>query len=118
MFLSQNTLALTLTLVFGACLIGGAAFKAEGANAPAHLSVRTSDLDFSHAPDAQVLLQRIDDAATSVCGGTPDYRRLREVAAFEHCRKAAIWQAVRDAHQPLVTEIADTEPMPMRLAVR
>ena len=35
MFLSQNTLALTVTLVLSACLIGGAAFKAESADAPA-----------------------------------------------------------------------------------
>ena len=118
MFPSQKTLALTLTLVFSTCLIGGAASQAESADAPARISVRTSDLDFNHTPDALVLLQRIHDAATSACGGTPDYRRLREAAAFEHCRKAVIWQAVRDAHQPLVTEIANTESLPMRLAVR
>ena len=117
MIISNNALTLGLAIAVSAFVLTGSV-KAHDSDAPARITVRANDLDLTHAPDAEILFARIEEASTQACGGTPDYRRAGQVAAFDHCRKAAIWQAVRQVNQPLLSEIADTEAMPMRLAVR
>jgi UrcA family protein len=85
---------------------------------PRAISIRADDLDLRHLPDVEVLIKRIEDAAVVACGDAPDFRRLRQVEAFDRCRKAAIESAVRRLNQPMLTEIAETHTWPRRLAVR
>jgi UrcA family protein len=86
--------------------------------APASIQVRSDDLDFSHAPDAQVMLDRIAAAAEKACGGTPDYREHRRLEVFDRCRRATISHAVDRLDEPMVTKLAELQPMPMHLVVR
>ncbi len=113
----HNILALALTIIVSPLALEGSV-KAQGSDAPARVVVRSDDLDFTRPADAQILIERIKTAAVQVCGGTPDYRHARQAAAFDRCRKAAIRRAVQDAHQPMVSKIANIEAMPMPLAVR
>jgi UrcA family protein len=85
---------------------------------PPSLSVRYDDLDFSHAPDAQVMLDRIEAAAEKACGGTPDFREYRQLAVFDHCRRGAIKQTVDQLDKPMLTKVAEAQPMPMHLVIR
>lgn len=113
-------LGLALGAVVAMFLTAGAlpAHDAVLPAAPASISVRSNDLDFGHAPDAQILLDRVEDAAEKACGGTPDYREHRRLEVFEHCRQATIRQTVARFDQPIVTQLAALQPMPMHLAVR
>lgn len=86
--------------------------------APASIAVRSDDLDFSHAPDAQVMLDRIEAAAEKACGGTPDYRQHSQLEVFDLCRRATIKQAVGRVDKPMLTQLAETQPMPMHLVIR
>jgi UrcA family protein len=114
---THNVLAAMLTLVIGA-VIGQSIVSAHRTDAPRPISVRVDDLDLTHLPDTEVLLQRIADASVRACGEIPDFRHVRQAEAYERCRRAAITDAIRRVNQPIVTEIAETHAWPKRLAVR
>jgi UrcA family protein len=115
-------LALGLALgVFIAVFMTAGIIPAHGsamAAAPAVVTVRSDDLDFDHAPDAQVFLDRLEEAADKACGGTPDYREHRQLEVFARCRRSTIERAVERLDQPIVTQLAAMQPMPVRLAMR
>ena len=113
----NKILMLALVFAVSAGSLSGSV-RAYGADGPARVSVRTDDLDFSHAPDAQVLLDRISEASVQACGGAPDYRDTNKVEAFDRCRKAVIARAVREVNIPIVTEIAAAQAVPMRVAAQ
>jgi UrcA family protein len=117
MITPNKILMLALVFAVSAAALSGSV-RAYGADGPARVSVRTDDLDFSHAPDAQVLLDRLADASVKACGGAPDFRRTDQIEAFDRCRKAVIARAVREVNIPIVTEIAAAQALPMRMAVR
>ena len=52
--------------------------------------VSYGDLDLGHAAGQGALRQRVETAATAVCGPAPDLRVLNDWAAFQRCRTAAI----------------------------
>jgi UrcA family protein len=116
---ARPRLSLALGAVIATVLTAGALPAHVGAApiAPAGVTVRSGDLDFSHAPDAQVFLDRVKEAADRACGGTPDYRNHRQLEMFARCRRSTIKQAIEREDQPIVTQLAASEPMPMRLAM-
>lgn len=59
-------------------------------------SVRVAyrDLDIDHAPGAAILQQRVEDAATSVCGGQVDNRDLGRLAELKRCRAETVERAM------------------------
>jgi hypothetical protein len=59
----------------------------------------------------------VKEAADRACGGTPDYRNHRQLEMFARCRRSTIKQAIEREDQPIVTQLAASEPMPMRLAM-
>jgi UrcA family protein len=120
MIATHNALGLTLTLAVCATsvILGGASLRRQGDIHPAMIAVRSNDLDFNRPADNMVLFERIKEASVEVCGGTPDYRDIRRVPLFEQCRKVAIRLAVQQMNQPILTQLADIEVKPMRLAVR
>jgi UrcA family protein len=117
---SHNALGLTLALAVCAAsvILSGAALRHQDDIRPTAISVRSNDLDFDRPSDNMILFERIKEASVEACGGTPDFRDIRRVSLFEQCRKAAIRLAVLKADQPVLTEIADIDVKPMRLAVR
>jgi UrcA family protein len=113
----QKILMLTATVAGGATLIGVRPSVYRGDEHPA-VSVRSDDLDFRHVPDAMVLFDRIEDASVKACGGTPAFGHFRQAAAFDRCRVATIRQTVRQMNWTVLTEVAENQAMPPRIAVR
>jgi UrcA family protein len=70
-----------------------------------HIEVPYGDLNLSHPAGASMMLTRIKQAATRVCGGHPDSRDLRSRAAFKLCVRAAVNEALRQLNAPLVTAL-------------
>jgi UrcA family protein len=70
------------------------------------VSVRYGDLNIGSPAGAQVLLKRIEAAATAVCGGAPDIRQLSQWASFEACRRSAVARAVVAVDSPMLTATA------------
>jgi UrcA family protein len=72
------------------------------------VSVSYDDLDLSRPDHARAMAERIDEAARSVCGGSPrfdpNYRsgRAAAVRRFETCRAAAVETALAELQAPLV----------------
>lgn len=58
------------------------------------IAVSYADLDLSREAGARVMLSRLESAASSVCGGWPDIRRLDRVAAYRACTHKAMDGAV------------------------
>lgn len=58
------------------------------------ISVSYADLDLSREAGARVMLSRLESAASSVCGGWPDIRRLDRVAVYRACTHKAMDGAV------------------------
>ena len=112
----QKVLMLAAAIAGSASLVGVPMPKRPG-EVP-EVVVRSDDLDFHHVPDAMVLFGRIEDASVQACGWTPAFQRSRQAAAFERCRKATIRKAVRQMNWAVLTEVAEDQPMPPRIAVR
>ena len=70
------------------------------------VTVKYSDLNISSRPGARMLLERIDAAASTACGGAPDIRRLDRLASFEACRRSAVASAVAGVDSPVLTAMA------------
>ena len=81
-----------LPLVASAVVVFGAPALAQ-TDAPS-VVVRYTDLNLDSPAAAGVLEQRIERAATAVCGGQPDLRELDRRRAFDDCRFVAIHRAV------------------------
>lgn len=55
---------------------------AQISDAVPSVTVKYSDLNIGSRPGAQMLLKRIEAAATTVCGGAPDIRQLNQLASL------------------------------------
>jgi UrcA family protein len=116
---SHNILTPTAAFaLFAAAVVLTTIVPARGHGDPAILSVPYSDLDFNRPADAEILVERLQEASVPVCGGAPDYRQVERIATFEQCRRAAIQRAVTRMHQPMVSKIAAVETLGLRLAAR
>jgi UrcA family protein len=115
---------LPTALMFTACaaavivLVGFSRVSSPGVPAPAAISVSSSDLDFNRPEDAQTLFERIKEASVQACGGAPESSDLHRISAFEQCRTAAIKRAVAQVGQPMLTAVADTQTIGMRIAAQ
>jgi UrcA family protein len=70
--------------------------------------VHYGDLDLSAEPDAKIMLQRIERAAKTACGGhatSSSYTGSVDRSTFEECRATAIERAVKQLGAPVVTRI-------------
>jgi len=94
-----------LALASAAALCAAPAFAQTDEAAPA-MTVRYGDLDLNNPAGARAMLQRIDLAATDVCGGIPDLRDPGRLAAFNRCRATAAHRAVSELDAPLVSAAA------------
>jgi UrcA family protein len=109
----------TATLFAAAvALMIAAPAMAQTADDAITVSVQYADLDVGHAAGAKILLQRIEAAATTACGGEPDLRLLGERAGFDRCKAATVAQALRAVDAPMVTAMANGSDQPVILAQR
>jgi UrcA family protein len=69
--------------------------------------VHYGDLNIDSEHDAQILLQRIDQAATEACGGHPTLTAYTRVSdhSFEECRSGTIARTVKKLGATVVTRI-------------
>jgi UrcA family protein len=73
--------------------------------------VKYHDLDLRKEADAQVLLQRLERAAKTACGGNPKMNRAYEVIprytleVFQECRREAIARAVTQINAPTLSHL-------------
>ena len=96
-----------LRLAAAAALLSCAApVLAQPADPVPSAFVGYGDLNLGSRAGAQVLLRRIEAAATTVCGGAPDLRQLNQVARFEACRRSAVARALVAVDSPMLTAMA------------
>ena len=69
--------------------------------------VHFGDLNIDSEQGAQILLQRIDQAAKEACGGHPTLTAYTRVPdpSFEECRSGTIARTVKKLGAPVVTRI-------------
>jgi UrcA family protein len=79
--------------------------------------VHYSDLDMSHQPGAQILLARLENAASQTCGGAPDIRDLNGQAAYRVCLKDTMDRAVASVPTSLLAGLHGL-PAPNVIAAR
>ncbi len=80
------------------------------------LDVFYGDLNLSNPAGAEVILNRINFAATRVCGGLPDIRELRERTQFKACVRVATEEAISEVNAPLVSALYDDDMSRQRWA--
>jgi UrcA family protein len=94
--------------------LSAAVIVASGANAqalPAHHPAVTSkivfigDLNLSSEAGAKAALQRIEVAASNVCGDRPDLRTLDRTDHYQVCVRTAVDHAVASLDSPLMTDL-------------
>jgi UrcA family protein len=91
----------------GACALAMASpTAAQSPDDQTSVRVNYADLDIDHANGARVLLNRIETAATTACGGPADIHDLGRRAMVEKCRSYAVGHAVKDLGAPMVTAAA------------
>ncbi len=79
-------LALTATSLLASAAPAAALTLADGMQ----VTVRYADLDVGHAAGQKILVQRVERAASKVCGPEPYIRAFSQRAAYEKCRTIAI----------------------------
>jgi UrcA family protein len=101
----MNRLITSTLAVFALATTVGSVNAAEYSRAMPQMTVSYADLDITHAAGAQILLQRINMAANSVCGGRPDVRDLKMQGYYGACFSEAMNGAIAAVQSPLVAEL-------------
>jgi UrcA family protein len=82
--------------------------------------VHYGDLNLNDEKDARIMLQRIERAAKTACGGhatLSSYTGSVDQSTFEECRAKAVRRAVKQLGAPVVTRIY-FDPDSSRIAAR
>jgi UrcA family protein len=95
-----------LCLAAAAALACAAPVRAQTSDTFPSVTVKYGDLDTGSPAGAHALLERIEAAANTACGGAPDIRQLEQWASFEACRRSAIAKAVVAVASPMLTAMA------------
>jgi UrcA family protein len=100
----MNTRVKFLTLA--ATFLAPMSVQAQGVrDNQVQVSVYYGDLDLSHQAGAQKLIDRLEAAASKVCGGMPDIRDLTRFQMYRACSKQALDNAVASVDQPVVSAL-------------
>jgi UrcA family protein len=104
---NSHLIGLVLATSMSALAIAGAAaaqpYEADGARS---ITVSYGDLNLRSEAGAQVMLERIDAAAATVCGQAPDSRLLDRRAYFDRCKADAVARAIQQLNAPMVSASA------------
>ena len=109
-------LAAAATLTCAAPVLAQTSLAQTSDTAPS-VSVKYRDLNIGSPAGARKVLERIEAAAGTACGGAPDIRQLDRWASFEACRKSAVARAVVAVDSPMLTAVAHRGP-PASFAAR
>jgi len=97
-----------LLALCGAVLVAGSAGAAPRDDLGASLlsvPVSSEGLDLSRVKDAGIMLARLRDAASEVCGGEPSFIELDRTASYRACVRAALDSAVERLSAPRVADL-------------
>lgn len=72
------------------------------------VTVSYGDLDLSRHTGAQVLIGRLEAAASKACGGEPHIRDLARNARYRACTRQAMDGAVANLSEPVVSQLYGT----------
>ena len=109
----MSTLYRTAAVAIAAFALLQAAAHAEDAAVSTRTTlVSYADLDPAREADARMLLRRLSHAGARVCRGD---ERV-ETTATRRCRDAAVADAVRSIHAPLLTRLHDRGARPTATA--
>jgi len=73
------------------------------------ITVTFSDLNLESDAGARVLLRRIRNAASKICGGAPPAFELWKLQPYRDCVNDATRRAVMDLNRPLITSLYERE---------
>ncbi len=109
-FVTLAAAAAGLTLLAGAASAQDVPVSTNVTNDPAivtrHTTVDLAGVDVMSGGGARIALDRIDRAATAVCGGAPKADAWAdEVASFSACHSEAVNNAVRDVQGSVLTAL-------------
>jgi UrcA family protein len=94
--------------LFGAAAIVGSAHAASQTDpftGVLSASVSSRGLDLSRAEDAKIMLGRLRQAASDVCGGAPRPMELQRAADYRICVRETLDGAVGRVGAPLVADL-------------
>ena len=96
--------ALTLALAGPALAQADSNLNADGR--PAALTVRHNDLDLSTSRGAKIMIHRLDEAASAVCGGTSfSAREYKQALHSTPCYQDSMNRAVASLGSPTVNAL-------------
>jgi UrcA family protein len=96
--------ALTLALAIPSVTQAAPAVSADGQ--PVALSVRHDDIDLSTAKGARLMINRLDEAASAVCGGASyAQREYKQALHSTACYKDSMNRAVATLGSPTVNAL-------------
>jgi UrcA family protein len=91
--------------VFALVTTVSSANAAEYGRTTRQMVVSYDDLNLSRPAGAQILLERLRMASSSVCGGRPDVRYLDAQKYYRDCFGEAMKGAIAQVDSPLVAEL-------------
>jgi UrcA family protein len=108
--------ALGLSLAAATLVAAAQSASAQPDEPSTAVRVSFADLDISHPAGAHVLLERIERAAVTACGGEPWARLQAQSSAYQQCRGDAISEAISHINAPMLTAAAKLDSRPERVA--
>lgn len=105
-----------LTVVAALSFAGASQAAFAQTDDTASVKVQSSDLNLSTDAGAKVMLQRIRQAAKSVCGPAPTNQIDRVARLHEICVKDAVSRTVSQLNSPMITALYSGGSAPTTLA--
>ena len=101
------SLRIAVMLMLTAVNMGAYADGATDHSVRRQMVIHFGDLNLTNPQDAQVLLERIEQAAKTACGGHPTFSSYTGHldATFDECRGTAIRKAVEQVSSPTLTRV-------------
>jgi UrcA family protein len=120
MFAKTSFAAVAALAILGAAATTHASPAAEASSDPSAMSVSVSvaDLNLSSAAGARIVLQRIHNAAKTICGDETDVRLTERFALYQSCVKTTVDRTVASLDSPIVTAMNGGHPGAIALADR
>lgn len=101
----MKRLSIIATMAAMVAVSGGLSANAGETQPTYQTFVSYSDLDLSKPSNAQILIDRITDAASSVCRKDVDVSKLIWSRLYQSCVKEAADRAVAKVDRPIVTAL-------------
>lgn len=107
----------TAIAAFAGLAISASAVAAEPPTGARQMKVSFGDLDLTKPAGADAMIRRMKQAASTACGGRPDFRDIAAQRFHSQCVASALDDAIWRLDAPLVTNLYHDKAGP-RLASR